>query len=514
RLVAMVERRVLGVPGIESVFAFSGEGGLRNQGDDGPRDSIGQVQFELESWRVRGPGQLILDEVARRTADLPGIKTEIFIQAEGPEQGKPIQLEIRSNNWQDLNEATAQARAHFESVDGLIEIDDTRPLPGIEWEITVDRATAGRYGADIATVGPMIQFVTRGATLDTYRPDDLDEEIDIRARFPETDRVLSTLDDLRIPTNMGLVPLANFIERTPVPKLGEISRKDTERYFIVRADVDTEFTPNDRIALLQEWLATEAGLPETVSARFVGDFEEQQESQAFLMKAFMGALALMFVILLAQFNSIYNALLVLSAVVMSVAGVLIGMLVMEQKFSIIMTGIGIVALAGIVVNNNIVLIDTFREFSRSMDRLEAIVRTAEERIRPVLLTTITTMAGLTPMMFAISLDFGTGLISQGAPTALWWTQLASAVVWGLGTATLLTLIVTPAALALREWTTRGSYAVIQWIIVAFQGYRGRASNQFLRDRELRRALRETVGHEPIIWDEAPETAPHILRAAE
>ncbi|MEM6933851.1 MAG: efflux RND transporter permease subunit, partial [Pseudomonadota bacterium] len=287
-----------------------------------------------------------------------------------------------------------------------------------------------------------------------------------------------------------------------------------ERYFIVRADVDTEFTPNDRIALLQEWLATEAGLPATVSARFVGDFEEQQESQAFLMKAFMGALALMFVILLAQFNSIYNALLVLSAVVMSVAGVLIGMLVMEQKFSIIMTGIGIVALAGIVVNNNIVLIDTFREFSRSMDRLEAIVRTAEERIRPVLLTTITTMAGLTPMMFAISLDFGTGLISQGAPTALWWTQLASAVVWGLGTATLLTLIVTPAALALREWTTRGSYAVIQWIIVAFQGYRGRASNQFLRDRELRRALRETVGHEPIIWDEAPETAPHILRAAE
>ncbi|MEM7237136.1 MAG: efflux RND transporter permease subunit, partial [Pseudomonadota bacterium] len=477
-------------------------------------DSIGEIQFELENWRIRGPGQPILDEVTRRVSDLPGIKAEVFIQVEGPQQGKPVQLEIRSNNWDDLNAATTKIRSHFESVEGLVDIDDTRPLPGIEWEITVDRTTAGRYGADIATVGPMVQFVTRGATLDTFRPDDLDEEIDIRARFPESDRVLSTLDNLRISTNRGLVPVANFINRTPVPKLGEISRRDTERYFIVRADVDPAFTPNDRIALLQDWLATDADLPATASARFVGDFEEQQESQAFLMQAFMGALALMFVILLAQFNSIYNALLVLSAVVMSVAGVLIGMLVMDQKFSIIMTGIGIVALAGIVVNNNIVLIDTFREFSRSMDRLEAIVRTAEARIRPVLLTTITTMAGLTPMMFAVSLDFGTGQISQGAPTALWWTQLASAVVWGLGTATLLTLIVTPAALAIREWAMQGSYTLLQWVIVACQGSRGRAANRFLRDRRLRRELRQKAGREPIVWDDGLDSAPHILRAAE
>ncbi|MEM7177392.1 MAG: efflux RND transporter permease subunit [Pseudomonadota bacterium] len=514
RIVKMVENRVLEVPGIGSVFAFSGEGGLNNEGDQGPRDAVGQVQFELVNWRERGPGSEIVEDVEQRISGLPGIETEILKQEEGPQEGKPIQVELRSNNWQDLLEATAITRAAFENIDGLRDIDDTRPLPGIDWEITVDRATAGRYGADIATVGPIVQFVTRGATLDTYRPDDLDEEIDIRARFPEKDRVLSTLDELRIPTNRGLVPLANFIDRKPVPKLGSISRRDTERYFLVRADVDPAFSPNDRIEVLQEWLAGDTGLPAGVSVRFVGDFEEQQESQAFLTQAFAGALALMFVILLAQFNSIYNALLVLTAVVMSVAGVLIGMLVMGQKFSIIMTGIGIVALAGIVVNNNIVLIDTFREFSRSMDRLEAIVRTAEARIRPVLLTTITTMAGLTPMMFAVSLDFKTGQISQGAPTALWWTQLATAVVWGLGTATVLTLIVTPAALAIREWFFRGSYTLLQWVAVAFKGYRGRAASQFLRDRRLKRELKLKGGTGPIIWDPNEPTTPHVLRAAE
>jgi multidrug efflux pump len=166
----------------------------------------------------------------------------------------------------------------------------------------------------------------------------------------------------------------------------------------------------------------------------------QAESQAFLSSAFAAALGLMFIILLAQFNSVYNAVLVLLAVVLSTTGVLIGMLVMDQTFSIIMTGTGIVALAGIVVNNNIVLIDTYQEYSRYMPRIEAITRTAEARIRPVLLTTITTMAGLAPMMFGVSLDFGNGGYTVDSPTALWWTQLATAVVFGLGIATVLTLV--------------------------------------------------------------------------
>ncbi|MEL6476552.1 MAG: efflux RND transporter permease subunit [Pseudomonadota bacterium] len=508
RLVRMVENRVLSVPGISSVFAFSGDGGLATGSDDGPRDTIGQIQFELVNWRQRGSGDDIVNMVRARVADLPGIKTEVFIQEGGPQQGKPVQLELRSNTWPELLEAAAIARARFEATEGLVEIDDTRPLPGIEWQITVDRATAGRYGADIASVGPMVQFVTRGATLDTYRPDDLDEEIDIRARFPEEDRVLSTLDELRIPTERGLVPLSNFIERKPVPKLAEISRRDTERYILIRADVGPGVSENEKIAELQDW-AKDAALPPTVSARFVGDWEEQQESMAFLIQAFAGALGLMFVILLAQFNSIYNAILVLSAVVMSVAGVLIGMLVMGQTFSIIMTGTGIVALAGIVVNNNIVLIDTYQEFAKRMDRLEAIVQTAEARIRPVLLTTITTMAGLTPMMFAVSLDFTTGSVSFGAPTALWWTQLATAVVWGLGIATVLTLLVTPAALAAREWVTRGAYGGLRLVAAMLT-----PGSAFWQDRRLRRQLRRAKPDDVLVWEDPTPPSPTLLRAAE
>ena len=459
RMVRAVEDRIRAIDGIESVFAFSGSGGLVNRGgNEGPPDAIGQVQVELAPWDQRRKGQVILAEIERTLAGMPGIYAELKKQSEGPQQGKPIQLELRSASWEDLHEATRIARAKLDSIAHVINIDDTRPLPGIDWEVTVDRVTAGRFGADVATVAPLVQLVTRGATLGTYRPDDSDEEIEIRMRFPENQRLLSTLDQLKVPTARGQVPLSHFIDRQPAHALDRVQRRGGERFFLVRAGVSVGAPDGvsdvSIIGDLEKWIAEERPFPATVKARFGGDREEQQESMAFLQSAFMGALGLMFIILLAQFNSLYNSVLVLSAVVMSVAGVLIGMLVMGQKFSIIMTGTGIVALAGIVVNNNIVLIDTYQELARRMSRLEAIVRTAEQRIRPVLLTTITTMAGLTPMMFATSLDFASGTVAQGAPTALWWVQLATAVVFGLGISTVLTLVVTPSALAARVWLVR------------------------------------------------------------
>jgi multidrug efflux pump len=252
--------------------------------------------------------------------------------------------------------------------------------------------------------------------------------------------------------------------------------------------------PNERIAVLTEWLETNP-LP-GVDWEWTGDQEEQAESQAFLGKAFAAALGLMFIILLAQFNSIFNAFLVLLAVVLSTTGVLIGMLVMDQTFSIIMTGTGIVALAGIVVNNNIVLIDTYQEYARYMPRIEAIVRTAEDRIRPVLLTTITTMAGLAPMMFGLSLDFYGGGYTVDSPTALWWKQLATAVVFGLGIATILTLVFTPSMLAARVWFT--AYALWFFRLIARLGA-GRAS-QAGRDWALQRATRK-LRSTTILWDE-------------
>ncbi len=514
-LVGAVERRLLDVEGVASVFAFAGDGGLQKQGGDGPKDAIGQIQIELAPWGARPPGKAVLAEVAARVADVPGVIAEIARQEDGPQQGKPIQLRLEGQDWDALQAATARVRALFEGVEGLADIDDTRPLPGIQWEVAVDREAAGRFGADIQTLGVLVQLVTRGALLDTIRPDDAEDEIDIRVRFPEDRRTLATLEGMKMRTREGLVPLANFLTVSAAPALAEIARFDGVRTLSVRADVAPGVNVNERIAEIARRLAEDP--PEGVRLTFAGDQEEQDESAAFLMKAMIAAMGLIFAILLAQFNSLYNSVLVLSAVVLSFTGVMIGMLAMDQTFSIIMTGTGVLALAGIVVNNNIVLIDTFREFSATMPPLEAIRRTAEQRLRPVLLTTITTMAGLAPMMVAASIDLGgipaalagvaeAGLFSAaswggfyaavvqfGAPAAVWWTQLATAVVFGLGVATVLTLIGTPAALALRVWWGIGLDAIAARLGAS------RAAEGRLRAEARRRPAPE------ILWD-IPEDA--------
>ena len=562
-LVQQAETVVLGHPGVINAFSFAGEGGLDSNtgGSTAPRDTIGQVQFETIPWEDRSDrpdldGDLVIAELQEQLNMIPGIQSEILAQARGPAAGKPVHLRLKGENFEELKAATALVRATFDNTAGIVQAEDTLPLPGIDWEINVDVQKAGRYGADVASVGAMVQMVTRGILLDTMRVDTSDEEIEIRVRLPESDRVLSTLDSLRVRTNEGLVPLSNFITRTPVAKLAQIDRVDQKRYFDVKAGVEagltqmTDTATGEQLAVLREtesvtdatieinatsynivsvadgvsrqdvlaydgqdtataapinaneritgfttWLETNP-FPASVEWEWTGDQEDQAESGAFLQNAFMGALGLMFIILLAQFNSIYNSVLVLLAVVMSTAGTLIGMLVMDQAFSIIMTGTGIVALAGIVVNNNIILIDTYQEYSQYMPRAEAITRTAEDRIRPVLLTTITTMAGLAPMMFGLSLDFMNGGYSVDSPTALWWKQLATAVVFGLGIATMLTLVFTPSMLALRVWAT----TYVLWFARLLARLSMGRGSSYARDWALRREAKRIKAPE-VIWTE-------------
>ena len=536
-LVKQAEKIVMGHPNVLSTFAFAGESGLTNNtgGAQPPLDTVGQVQFEMIPWEDRpsvrehwftiplvnydvtrsvtdpaADGERTMDELTAALKQIPGIQSEILALERGPASAKPVHLRLKGDNWEDLRAFTALTREKFEQTEGLTQIEDTLPLPGIDWQIDVDVEKAGRYGTDVATVGAMVQLVTRGVLLDTMRVDSSDEEIDIRVRLPDEYRVLSTLDSLRVRTSEGLVPLSNFITRKPVPQLGQIDRVDQTRYFDVKAGIKAgmtrmltdetgaqtsiPITANERMALLSEWLDSGV-LPDSVRYEWTGDAEDQDESSAFLQKAFLGALGLMFIILLAQFNSVYNAVLVLLAVVLSSTGVLIGMMVMNQPFSIIMTGTGIVALAGIVVNNNIILIDTYQEFSRYMPRTEAITRTAEARIRPVLLTTITTMAGLTPMMFGLNLDFANGGYSFDSPTALWWKQLATAVVFGLGIATILTLIFTPSMLALRVWI--GTY--LDWIGRALAAISMGRKSQAAQDWALAGAAHRMTAPE-LLWD--------------
>ncbi|WP_339645258.1 efflux RND transporter permease subunit [Jannaschia helgolandensis] len=631
-LLRQAERIVLDTPGIQSAFAFAGEGGLQSGGpgaSSGPGDTIGQIQIEMVPWEDRPTiseplftlfgvtfnksvvdpafdGDIIAEDLLARLRELPGIKIDLSAQDRGPAQGKPVHLRLKGQNWADLQVATATMSERLSGMAGLIDVEDTLPLPGIDWEIDVDVENAGRFGADVATVGGMVQLVTRGILLDKMRVDTSDDEIEIRIRLPEEDRVLSTLDSLKVRTTDGLVPLDNFITRRPVPQLAQIDRFDGERFFDVKADVVTGLTilkatpvasddpasggpsddtvavdlgfgsavseaqiaagasynltrrvqatglaamlagiglgqaetvtyydldqptiaggvaaaqdlldagalpsvvpvtANERIALITEQLQSDDLLPASVAWEWTGDQEEQAESEAFLGQAFIGALGLMFVILLAQFNSIYNSVLVLLAVILSTTGVLVGMLVMGQAFSIIMTGTGIVALAGIVVNNNIVLIDTYQDYSRYMPRLEAITRTAEDRIRPVLLTTLTTMAGLAPMMFGLSINFIGGGYSIGSPTALWWIQLATAVVWGLGVATVLTLIFTPAMLAGRVWVVAYAREIGRLLGRLGMGQGSRAAHDWALRRQAKR-VRMPV----LLWAEEIDEEPEL-----
>lgn len=516
-LVRQAEMIVNSHPGVESVFSFAGTGGLNQNtaGATAPKDTIGQIQLETIPWENRRgnpnlDGNKIIAELSNALSVLPGIEIEILELERGPASPKPVHLRLKGENWNDLLSTTAKMREIFDQTEGLTQVEDTRPLPGIDWQIDVDVEKAGRYGADVATVGAMVQLVTRGILLDTMRVDSSDEEIEIRVRLPEEDRFLSTLDNLKVRTADGLVPLSNFISRKPVTKLAEINRIDQKRYFDIKAGVQSNLkrtvlsdegleneifiNANERIAYLTDYLE-ENPLPPGISWEWTGDQADQAESQAFLSSAFAAALVLMFIILLAQFNSFYNSFVVLIAVVLSTVGVLIGMLVMQQPFSIIMTGTGIVALAGIVVNNNIVLIDTYQELSRYLPKVEAIVRTAEQRIRPVLLTTITTMAGLAPMMFGLSLDFVNGGYSIDSPTALWWKQLATAVVFGLGTATMLTLVFTPALLSARVWVTTYVLWIARFLVRIGASRRG----QVAQDWALKRMARRTKPAE-IIWD--------------
>ncbi|MEP2530949.1 efflux RND transporter permease subunit [Shimia sp.] len=562
-LLRQAEDVVLAHPGVKTAFAFAGEGGLDQNtgGAAAPKDMIGQIQLETIPWEDRPlsnevwfsvplinydimrttkdakwDGDLVLEELTVELNKIAGVQIEILGAARGPASAKPVHLRVKGDNWETLLDAATIARQQMDGTAGLTLIEDTRPLPGIDWEIDVDVAKAGRYGADVRTVGGMVQLVTRGILLDTMRVDSSDEEIEIRVRLPEKDRVLSTLDALKVRTAEGLVPLSNFISRKPVQKLAEINRVDQTRYFDVKAGVESNqmilknaetgeemliassdwkdspdlqaewkdkgytaevLNANERIVALTSWLETKPFGP-GIEWEWTGDQEDQAESGAFLQSAFMGALGLMFIILLAQFNSFYNSVLVLLAVILSTTGVLIGMLVMDQAFSIIMTGTGIVALAGIVVNNNIVLIDTYQEYSQYMPRVEAIVRTTQSRIRPVLLTTITTMAGLAPMMFGLSLDFINGGYSIDSPTSLWWKQLATAVVFGLGIATVLTLVFTPSMLALRVWASTYFNWLMRLLARLSLGRTSRAG----QDWALRRAARK-VKSPVILWEDDP-----------
>ncbi len=450
-LVREVEARILDMTEFATVYARSGAGFRA----DVSEDVIGMIQLEFVDWQQRRPAREILAEVRERTSGLAGLVIEVREQEAGPPVGKAVQIELSSRYPELLPAAVALVRRGLHDIGGLLDVTDTRSIPGIEWRMAVDRVEASRFGADITTVGNAVQLVTNGIRVGSYRPADTDEEVEIRVRYPLGERNIEQLDRLRVPTPRGAVPISNFVTREAVRRTGTVNRSDGRRVLKVEADVPEGVLADNKIREIRAWLRG-AALDPRVDVAFKGQDAEQREAEAFLVRAFGVALFVMAIILVTQFNSFYQAILILSAVVFSTVGVLLGLLVTSQPFGIVMSGVGVIALAGIVVNNNIVLIDTFNlQRSKGLDALEAVLRTGALRLRPVLLTTVTTILGLMPMVLSLNIDLIERRISVGAPASQWWTQLATAVAGGLAFATLLTLILTPCLLILgARWSSR------------------------------------------------------------
>ncbi|MCD1597803.1 efflux RND transporter permease subunit [Rheinheimera aquimaris] len=443
-LLKQVEQRLLGLSEVKALYARS----MASSSGELAADVVGTLQFQFIDWHDRRKAAQILDEMRSLTADIPGIILEFRQQEEGPSGGKPIELQVSSMESAATDKAVAKIISQMQQLGGFVDIEDDRSLPGIEWRLEVDRAEAARFGADVLTVGNAVQMISNGLLLAKYRPEYASDEVDIRVRFPQSWRSLDQLQRLTIQTSRGQVPLGNFVELVPAPKTSIIKRIDSNRAVTIKADLAPGFQVTERLKAL---LGSDIKLPDNVHVKTAGESADQQEAMTFLLGAFATAIFLMLMILLVQFNSWYQTLLILSAIIFSTAGVLLGLLVNGQSFGIVMVGMGIIGLAGIVVNNNIVLIDTYNQLRDSgLSAFEAALETGCLRLRPVLLTSITTVLGLMPMVLAVNVNLLEPSLGFGAPSTQWWTQLSSAIAGGLTFATVLTLFLTPCMLVLGE----------------------------------------------------------------
>jgi len=452
-----LENRIVKIDGVSSIYtvagpaaAGSGAGGAGLNGPSNvPIDSTVRIYAELDTFAERDRSlEEIIEDLEDASTGIPGVLTEITAIDQGPPIDKDIGIQISSENRDSLRATALYIREKLASIEGVYEIEDSLPLPGVDWEIEIDRAEAGRLGLDVGRIGAAVQFLTEGALVGQYRPLNVEEEVDIRARYPSTSRDLSQLDSLRIQTPQGALPISSVVKRVAKPRQDKISRRDLLPFYVVQGNTRKGYATNIQVQELQKWFDEEATLPAGTQIKFLGQAEENAAAAQFGKNAAMAIMFMMGVILLLQFNSFYHVFLTLSSVVLSVFGVILG-LTFYPYVSMILVLTGVIALAGIVVNNNIVLIDTYQRLkANGFSSEDAALRTAAQRLRPVVLTTLTTVVGLMPLVLGWQANIFTGEFStRGSSTSDIWAPISYVVSCGLGFATILTLIVTPVLLA-------------------------------------------------------------------
>ena len=454
-IIEQVEERFLKVEGIKNIYLRSGTNWWQSGAD---RIGGGFIET-LEPSQRNISGFEIMDQLKNSTKDLPGIAVEVEADLGGPSFNTPIEVDVFGNTEEDVNNAVNKIENYMRNeMVGMNNIFSSKAYPSVEWRVEVDKQKAAQLGVSVSDVGALVQMLTNGFKVGEYRPDDSKDEVEIRARFPESDRTITGVRDLNVVTKQGTVPVSSFVKVIPKENRQTVNRKNGEYFQEIGAGTDDEKEVSKKVAELDDWLQSQ-DLGEGITYKFSGMAEETEEVNRFMVVAGITAVFMMLLMLITQFNSFYQSFIILSSVTISFVGVLLGLLITGKSFSTTMTGISIVTLAGIVVNNNIVLIDTFNKLKEESPQIEKslhIIEACKQRLRPIILTSLTTIFGLMPLAMGISLDIISRDIIVGSRIVDWWSNLAVSIVFGLGFSTFITLILTPAILAL-PYALRNEY---------------------------------------------------------
>jgi multidrug efflux pump subunit AcrB len=452
QLVARIENVVSEYEDIRYVIANIGAigGDPFSQGGTGTHISRVVLDFKDLHDRSRPSSEIVKEARQRILKRIHGAEVQVEKEEEGPPTGPPINIEIFGEDILMLGELAARARKIIKDIPGLVDLKDNFVKGKPEIRVRVDKEKSALMGLDTYTIAYTVKSAINGVKAGVYREGK--DEYDIIARLPERDRQsIKSLKRITVSGPQGEpIPLTSLAAVKLGSGIGAIMRLDQKRVVTVSGDVSGRLA-NDVIKDIDARLSQQIDWPKGYSFQFTGEQEEQAKAQAFLGKAFFACIALILLILLTQFNSLVTPLIILASVVLSLIGVFLGLLITGTAFGIIMTGIGVISLAGVVVNNAIVLIDYInQQLAKSLSSTEALLRAGAVRFRPVMLTAITTILGLLPMATGISFDFGKMAFDIGGESSQWWGPMAVAVIFGLGFATLLTLILVPVLCSLAH----------------------------------------------------------------